>query len=30
VGKSPAQLLSGQEQQHWLEMLGYLPFRRAA
>jgi len=30
VGKSPAELLSGQEQQHWLEMLGYQRFRRAA
>ncbi len=30
VGKSPAELLSGQEQPHWLEMLGYQPFRRAA
>lgn len=30
VGKSPAELLSGQEHAHWLEMLGYQPFRRAA
>jgi hypothetical protein len=30
VGKSPAELLSGQEHEHWLEMLGYQPFRRAA
>ena len=30
VGKSPAELLSGQEQEHWLEMLGYQPFRRVA
>jgi hypothetical protein len=30
VGKSPAELLSGQEHSHWLEMLGYQRFRRAA
>ena len=30
VGKSPAELLNGQEHQHWLEMLGYQLFRRAA
>jgi hypothetical protein len=30
VGKSPAELLSGQEHEHWLQMLGYQPFRRAA
>jgi hypothetical protein len=30
VGKSPAELLSGQEHAHWLELLGYQPFRRAA
>jgi hypothetical protein len=30
VGKSPAELLSEQEHEHWLEMLGYQPFRRAA
>src|SRR5947209_10081349 len=30
VGKSPAELLSGQEHEHWLEMLGYQPFRRVA
>jgi hypothetical protein len=29
-GKSPAELLSGQEHSHWLEMLGYQLFRRAA
>jgi hypothetical protein len=29
-GKSPAELLSGQEHEHWLEMLGYQRFRRAA
>lgn len=29
-GKSPAELLSGQEHGHWLEMLGYQLFRRAA
>ena len=28
VGKSPAELLSGQEQPHWLELLGYTPFSR--
>jgi hypothetical protein len=30
VGKSPAELLSGQEQAHWLELLGYQRFRQAA
>jgi hypothetical protein len=30
VGKSPAELLSGQEQAHWLELLGYQRFRRSA
>ena len=29
VGKSPAELLSGEEHPHWLEMLGYQRFRRA-
>jgi hypothetical protein len=29
-GKSPAELLSGQEHGHWLEMLGYQLFRRSA
>jgi hypothetical protein len=29
VGKSPAELLSGKEHPHWLEMLGYGRFRRA-
>jgi hypothetical protein len=29
-GKSPAELLSGQEHSHWLEMLGYQLFRRSA
>jgi hypothetical protein len=29
-GKSPAELLSGQTHKHWLEMLGYQRFRRAA
>jgi hypothetical protein len=29
-GKSPAELLSGQEHSHWLEMLGYPLFRRSA
>jgi hypothetical protein len=28
VGKSPAELLTGQTQPHWLEMLGYSPFSR--
>jgi hypothetical protein len=30
VGKSPAELLSGCEHKHWLQLLGYPPFRRAA
>jgi hypothetical protein len=30
VGKSPAELLSGQEHRHWLEILGYKRFHRAA
>ena len=30
VGKSPVELLSGHEHSHWLEMLGYQRFRRAA
>ena len=29
VDKSPAELLNGQEHDHWLEMLGYQLFRRA-
>src|SRR5207302_7715693 len=28
VGKSPAELLSGQEHAHWLELLGFQRFRR--
>ena len=28
VGKSPAELLSGRSQPHWLELLGYTPFSR--
>ncbi len=28
VGKSPAELLTGQSHLHWLEMLGYQPFSR--
>jgi len=28
VGKSPKELLSGQKQPHWLELLGYTPFSR--
>lgn len=30
VGKSPAELLHGQAHEHWLKMLGYQLFRRAA
>jgi hypothetical protein len=30
VGRSPAELLSGEEQPSWLEQLGYRPFRRSA
>jgi hypothetical protein len=30
VGKSPAELLTGQQHEHWLKMLGYQPFRRTA
>jgi hypothetical protein len=30
VGKSPAELLSGREHGHWLELLGYQRFRRPA
>ncbi len=29
VGKTPAELLTGQSHPHWLEMLGYIRFRRA-
>jgi hypothetical protein len=28
VGKSPAELLTGQSHPHWLEMLGYQRFKR--
>ena len=28
VGKSPAELLTGREHPHWLELLGYTPFSR--
>lgn len=28
VGKSPAELLTGQAHPHWLELLGYTPFSR--
>jgi hypothetical protein len=28
VSKSPKELLSGQKQPHWLELLGYTPFSR--
>ena len=30
AGHSPAELLSGQEHAHWLELLGYSRFRRSA
>lgn len=30
VGRSPAELLSGERQPSWLEQLGYRPFRRSA
>ncbi len=30
AGHSPAELLSGQEHAHWLELLGYTRFRRSA
>jgi hypothetical protein len=30
VGQSPAELLSGQEHAHWLELLGYQRFRRVS
>ena len=29
VGKTPAELLTGQSHPHWLEMLGYTRFSRA-
>jgi hypothetical protein len=29
VGKSPAELLTGQAQPHWLELLGYTRFSRS-
>jgi hypothetical protein len=29
VGKTPAELLTGQPHPHWLEVLGYTLFRRA-
>ena len=29
VGKSPAELLTGQKHPHWLELLGYQRFKRA-
>ena len=29
MGKTPAELLTGQLHPHWLEMLGYTRFRRA-
>lgn len=30
VGKSPAELLTGENHEHWLEMLGFTLFKRAA
>ena len=30
VGKSPAELLTGEKHKHWLEMLGFELFKRAA
>lgn len=30
VGKSPAQLLTGKEHAHWLEMLGFKRFKKSA
>jgi hypothetical protein len=30
VGKSPTELLTGEKHQHWLEMLGFELFKRAA
>ena len=30
VGRSPAELLTGQGHAHWLELLGYQRFRQAA
>jgi len=30
MGKSPAELLTGQHHAHWLELLGFSPFRRDA
>jgi len=30
VGKLPAEILNGKPHPHWLEMLGYTRFRRAA
>lgn len=30
VGKTPAELLTGQAHPHWLEMLGFTPFQRAS
>ena len=29
VGKSPKELLTGEEQPHWLEMLGFVLFQKA-
>ena len=29
VGKSPAELLTGQKHPHWLELLGYQRLKRA-
>ena len=30
VGKSPAQILTGKEHPHWLNLLGFRPFKKAA
>ncbi|MGZ3733242.1 MAG: hypothetical protein ACXU9U_05845, partial [Parachlamydiaceae bacterium] len=30
VGKSPAELLTGEQHKHWLEMLGFALFKKAA
>ncbi|MDP6039748.1 MAG: hypothetical protein QGG64_14450 [Candidatus Latescibacteria bacterium] len=30
VGKSPAEILSGKEHPHWLNLLGFQPFKKAA
>jgi len=30
IGKSPAELLTGEKHKHWLEMLGFEMFKKAA